>query len=84
MKNVEKVPRTPLVYNVQDLIGEILGGTFYGADVKKLKFDNDLFVVEKVLRKRRPADGRTKYFVRLGYPKKFDSWKTNLVVIYYT
>ena len=75
-KIVERVPRNPPVYKVEDLLGEILEGTFYGAELQKVKFDNDLFIVEKVLRRRRRADGRTEYFVRWrGYPKKIDSWR---------
>ena len=79
-KIIKRVPRNPPVYKVEDLMGETLEGTFYGTELQKVNMDNDVFIVEKVLKRRRRPDGRTEYFVRWrGYPKKFDSWTADLM-----
>ena len=61
------------VYKLKDDAGEILDGTFYEAEVQKVIKENDVYRVEKVLRKRK-RKGVVEYFVKWkGYPDKFNS-----------
>ena len=53
---------------------EILEGTFYEAKLQKVIKEDDVYRVEKVLRKRK-RKGVVEYFVKWkGYPDKFNSW----------
>ena len=69
-----QIPRDPPVYKLKDYDGEELKGTFYEKELQKVVKRNDVYEVEKVLKKR----GRGKnvqYLVKwLGYPNKFNSW----------
>lgn len=70
--------RNPIVFNLKDLTGEILEGTFYREELQKVA-DNGFYPVEKVLKKRKKKDGKVEYFVKfLGYPEKFNSWVSNV------
>lgn len=75
-KRIDK--RVP-VYVLKDFDDEIIQGTFYGWEIQKVTKDrDDLFKVEKVLRKRK-RNGKTEYFVKwLGWPAKFNSWVVDL------
>ena len=62
------------VYKLKDDAGEILDGTFYEAEIQKVIKEDDVYRVEKVLRKRK-RKGVVEYFVKWkGYPDKFNSW----------
>ena len=62
------------VYKLKDDAGEILDGTFYEAELQKVIKEDDVYRVEKVLRKRK-RKGVVEYFVKWkGYPDKFNSW----------
>ena len=62
------------VYKLKDDAGEILDGTFYEAELQKVIKENDVYRVEKILRKRK-RKGVVEYFVKWkGYPDKFNSW----------
>ena len=62
------------VYKLKDDAGEILDGTFYEAELQKVIKGDDVYRVEKVLRKRK-RKGVVEYFVKWkGYPDKFNSW----------
>ena len=62
------------VYKLKDDDGEILDGTFYEAELQKVIKEDDVYRVEKVLRKRK-RKGVVEYFVKWkGYPDKFNSW----------
>ena len=65
-----KVP----VYKLKDDAGEILEGTFYEPELQKIIKNDDVYRVEKIIRKRK-RKGVTEYFVKWkGYPDKFNSW----------
>nr|XP_006819160.1 PREDICTED: uncharacterized protein LOC100373972 [Saccoglossus kowalevskii] len=54
----------PPVYKISDYNGEMLEGTFYEEELQKIvKYDDVLYIVEKVLRKRK-RKGRVEYFVK--------------------
>ena len=62
------------VYKLKDDAGEILDATFYEAELQKVIKNDDVYRVEKVLRKR-TRKGVVEYFVKWkGYPDKFNSW----------
>ena len=61
------------VYKLKDDAGETLDGTFYEAKLQKVIKD-DVYRVEKVLRKQK-CKGVVEYFAKWkGYPDKFNSW----------
>ena len=70
----KQIPRDPPVYKLKDYAGEELKGTFYEKELQKVIKSDDVYEVEKILKKR----GRGKnvqYLVKwLGYPNKFNSW----------
>ena len=62
------------VYKLKDDDGEILDGTFYKAELQKVTKGDDVYWVERVLRKRK-CKGVVEYFVRWkGHLDKFNSW----------
>ena len=62
------------VYKLKDDAGEILDATFYEAELQKVIKNDDVYRVEKVLRKRK-RKGVVEYFVKWkGYPDNFNSW----------
>ena len=77
----ERIKRTPPVYRIKDFGGEMVEGTFYEAELQEVtKTDDDLYQVDKVL-KRRKRNGKTEYFVSWkNYPSKFDSWVSDIQV----
>ena len=64
----------PTVYKLKDLANESLKGTFYSHELQKV-IDSGTYRIEKVIRKRKAADGSFHYFVKWkGYPEKFNSF----------
>ena len=47
---VNRLPRTPVVYEVRDLLERPIEGVFYEKELQKVKRP-DIFLVEKVLKK---------------------------------
>ncbi len=63
------------VYKIVDYDGDPIEGTFYDSELQKVdKGRDDLFKVEKVLKRRRRNRVKEVYVKWLGYPKKFNSW----------
>ena len=69
------IPRTPPVYKLQDYDGEPIEGSFYEAELQKVKMTGDrMFHVEKIL-KRHVVKGEKQVFVKWkNWPEKFNSW----------
>ena len=62
------------VYKLKDDADEILDGIFYEVELQKVIKEDDVYRVEKVLRKQK-RKGVVEYFVKWkGYPDKFNSW----------
>ena len=63
----------PVVYRLTDLAGEKILGTFYEAELQKVKAP-ETYKIEKVLRTRGKGS-RKQYLVKwMGYPESFNSW----------
>ncbi|XP_028397219.1 uncharacterized protein LOC114521028 [Dendronephthya gigantea] len=70
----KQIPRDPPVYKLKDYDDEELDGTFYDKELQKVVKRDDVYEVEKILKKRGRGDN-IQYFVKwLGYPNKFNSW----------
>ena len=79
---VNRLPRTPVVYQVRDSLERPIEGVFYEKELQKVKRP-DIFRVEKVLKKR-IRNKKEEHLVRWsGYNSDFDSWlqSTNIVPI---
>ena len=62
-----------LQYRLKDYAGEVVSGTFYEKQLKKA-YEQDVYLVKKVLRSRKRA-GHKQLLVRWrGWPSKYDSW----------
>jgi hypothetical protein len=60
-------------YRLKDYAGEVISGTFYQTQLKKA-YEQDTYLVEKVLRAR-TRGGQKQVLVRWkGWPAKYDSW----------
>ena len=70
----KQVPRDPPVYKLKDYDGEELKGTFYDKELQKVIKRDDIYEVEKILKKRGRGEN-VQYLVKwLEYPNKFNSW----------
>ena len=70
----------PYVYSVKDMMDEVVDGTWYRYQLQKT--DQQIFRIDKVLRKRKMADGTSESLVRWsGFPSKFDSWISSADVL---
>ena len=76
---VSKIPRNPPVYKLKDYDGEEVKGTFYEPELQRVDKPDDVYRVERVLRKRKRKDGTYEYFVKwFNYPEKFNSWVSEI------
>src|SRR5690606_37693167 len=69
-----------VVYYMKDINGSEIKGAFYREELNRVQKDKEAYWdVEKVLRKRRRADGTVEYLVKwLGYGPEHNSWVTNI------
>lgn len=75
----QKKKRDVPVYDLVDDHGEKVLGTFYEQELQKVnKGKDDVYRVEKILKKRKRG-GKTEYLVKfLGYPSSFNQWVDNI------
>ena len=67
----KKVPRDPAVFKLRDYEGEELKGTFYDKELQKVIKHDDIYEVEKILKKQGKGKN-VQYLVKWsGYPDKF-------------
>ena len=61
------------VYKLKDYADEEISGTWYDKELQPIK--KNLYLIEKVLRKRKATRGEQELFVKWkGWPNKFNSW----------
>ena len=61
------------VYKLKDYADEDISGTWYDKELQPIK--KNLYLIEKVLRKRKATRGEQELFVKWkGWPNKFNSW----------
>ena len=70
----QQIPRHPPVYKLKDYDQEELSGTFYNEELQKVIKEDDVYEVEKILKKRGKGKNREVFVKWLGYPAKFNSW----------
>jgi hypothetical protein len=63
----------PITYNLNDLMGEEVDGSFYEQELHLTKL-KDFSLVEKVLKKRKVKGKEQKYVKFFGLPSKFNQW----------
>ena len=70
---VEKVQKTnPITYIIKDSLGEVIEGSFYNEELQKT--NQEIYRVEKVIRKKK-IDGVEHALVKWsGYSKKYNQW----------
>ena len=69
----KQIPRDPSVYKLKDFEDEELKGTIYEKEMQKIIKRDDVYKVEKILKKRERG-ANVQYLVKwLGYPNKFNS-----------
>ena len=67
---VKRKGTQPPTFVLTDYSNEILKGTFYPQELQKVTKTNDIYRVEKILKRT-----KNRVFVKwLGYPDKFNSW----------
>ena len=65
-------PTKPITYKIKDLKGEDIKGTFYRQELKKTK--QEIYRIEKVLKKRIRNGTKEVYVKWKGYNNDFNSW----------
>ena len=64
----------PITYKLKDYNNELIEGSFYRQEIQPVIKKDDVYLVEKVIRKQRRT-GETWCFVKwVGYPNSFNSW----------
>ncbi len=65
---------TPVMYRLIDYHGNRVEGSFYREELQVVDREDEVFIIDRILRKRRRG-GKTWYLVHWrGYPSSFDSW----------
>eukprot|EP00116_Pleurobrachia_bachei_P011796 sb/3472058/ len=72
---ISKIRKTnPVTYAIKDYKGEEIEGSFYESEVQKVDKSKDIYLVEKVVKKRK-VKGKVEYFVKWkGYSSAANSW----------
>ena len=70
----KQIPHDPPVYKLKDYDDEELKGTFYDKELQKIIKQDDVYEVEKILKKRGRGNNVQHLVKWLGYPNKFNSW----------
>ena len=70
----QQIPRQPPVYKLKDYDQEELDGTFYNEELQKVIKEDDVYEIEKVLKKRGKGKNKEVFVKWLRYPAKFNSW----------
>lgn len=64
----------PVMYSVSDFSDNIIKGSFYEAELQLSKKTDDIYPIEKIIRKRRIGD-HIEYLVKfMVYPIELNTW----------
>ena len=64
------------MYKLIDYHGNQLEGSFYAHELQVVDRDEEVFIIDRILRQKREGNRRM-YFVKWkGYPDSFNSWVT--------
>lgn len=64
----------PITYKLKDYHGEVIEGSFYRQEIEPIIADDDVYLVEKIIR-RQKREGEEWCFVKwAGYPASMNSW----------
>ena len=64
----------PPTYAIKDIGGQVIGGSFYESELQVVDTSNNIWPVERVIRKRTRRN-KVQYFVKWsGYPDIYNSW----------
>jgi len=77
-----QISTKPVTYELVNMDRESIREAFYEPELQKVRKpdEDELFVVEKVLRTCRRKDGTVEHLVKwAGYLSKFNSWTSDLV-----
>ena len=73
-KVIEVKDTYPVTYSLSDYKGELIQGSFYKSELQLVDKSEDIWPIEKILRKRKRG-GLTEYLVKfLGYPNEANTW----------
>lgn len=72
----EVLQTNPITYKIKDLADEEITGSFYEQDLVKFDKKDDVYKIEKIIRRRtNKTTGNKEIFVKwYGYPTVFNSW----------
>ena len=65
---------TPRMYTLKDYAGERIDGSFYREEIEVITKDDDVYLVEKVIRRQRRHGEMWALVKWLGYPTSMNSW----------
>ena len=66
--------KSPIMYKLKDYHGEEIEGSFYEYEIQKVTHDDDVFLVEKVLRTQKRGNVKWCLVKWHGYPSSMNSW----------
>ena len=68
--------RSPIMYRLVDYNGDLIEGSFYRHKIQPIVHneDDDLFMVEKVIQRKRRGGENWALVKWLGYPSSMNSW----------
>src|SRR5271165_3490335 len=70
---IEVKQTNPFTYNLKDMNGETIDGSFYGEELQKT--NQEVYRIEKVIRKKKINGIEHGLIKWLGYRNKFNEWK---------
>lgn len=64
----------PVMFKLRDYNGDVIEGSFYSHEIQQITRDDNVHLVERIVRRQR-RQGEMWYLVKwLGYPTHFNSW----------
>ena len=65
---------TPITYKLKDYQGDIIEGSFYREEIEPIIKEDDVYLVERVIRQRQRQGVMWVLVKWLGYPETMNSW----------